>query len=46
MLVGRVFPSTQTTASAIESTAKGATGPEKVVETTDGTGEETVSSSK
>ena len=41
MLVGRVFPSTWTTASAIESTAKGATGPEKAVETTNGKGDDT-----
>ena len=29
MMVGRVFLSTRTTASVIESTAKGATGPEE-----------------
>ena len=34
MMVGRELPSTRTTASAIESTAKGATGPEGAVETT------------
>ena len=36
MMVGRVLPSARTTASAIESTAKGATGPEGAVETTVG----------
>ena len=36
MMVGRVLPSAQTTASAIKSTAKGATGPEGAVETTIG----------
>ena len=34
MIVGRVLPSARTTDSAIESTAKGATGPEGAVETT------------
>ena len=34
MKVGRVFLSTQTTASVIESTAKDATGPEEAFETT------------
>ena len=38
-MVGRVLPSARTTASAIESTAKGATGPEGAVETTIGTGD-------
>ena len=36
MKVGRVFLSTQTTASVIELTAKGATGPEEAFETTIG----------
>ena len=36
MMVGRELPSARTTASAIESTAKGATGPEGAVETTVG----------
>ena len=36
MMVGRVFLSTQTTASVIELTAKGATGPEEAFETTIG----------
>ena len=39
MIVGRVLPSARTTASAIESTAKGATGPEGAVETTIGAGD-------
>ena len=39
MMVGRVLPSMRTTASMIESTAKGATGPERAVETTIGLGE-------
>ena len=43
MMVGRVFPSTRTTASAIESTAKGATGPE---ETTNGAVDDTGNSSE
>ena len=46
MIVGRVFPSTRTTGSAIESTAKGATGPKEVVETTNGAGDDTGNSSE
>ena len=36
-----MFPRAQTTASAIESTAKGTTEPEEAVETTIGTGDDT-----
>ena len=46
MMVGRVFPSARTTASAIESTTKGATGPEESVETTIGVGDDTGNSSE
>ena len=46
MMVGRVLPSAQTTASAIESTAKGTTGPEGAVETTSGAGDNKGMSSK
>lgn len=46
MIVGRVFPSARTTASAIESTAKGATGPEEAVETTNGAVDDTGNSSE
>ena len=46
MIVGRVFPSARTTASAIESTAKGATGPEEAVETTKGAVDDTGNSSE
>ena len=46
MIVGRAFPSARTTASAIESTAKGATGPEEAVETTNGAGDDTGNSSE
>ena len=46
MIVGKVFPSAWTTASAIESTAKGATGPEEVVETINDTGDDTGNSSE
>ena len=45
-MVGRVFPSARTTASAIESTTKGATGPEESVETTIGVGDDTGNSSE
>ena len=45
-MVGRVFPSARTTASAIESTTKGATGPEEAVETTIGAGDDTGNSSE
>ena len=40
-----MFPSARTTASAIESTTKGATGPEESVETTIGVGDDTGNSS-
>ena len=46
MKVGRVFLSTQTTASAIESTAQGATGPKEAFETTIGAGDNTGNSSE
>ena len=46
MIVGRVFPSARTTASAIESMAKGATGPEQAVETTNGVGDDKGNSSE
>ena len=46
MIVGRVFPSAWTTASAIESMGKGATGPEEAVETTNGAGDDTGNSSE
>ena len=41
-----MFPSVRTTASAIESMAKGATGPEEAVETTNGAGDDTGNSSE
>ena len=41
-----MFTSVWTTALAIESTAKGTTGPEEVVETTIGTGGNTGNSSE
>ena len=46
MMVGRGFLSTRTTASVIESTAKGATGPEEAFETIIGTGDNTGNSSE
>ena len=46
MMVGRVFLSARTTASAIESTVKGATGPEEAFETPIGTGDNTGNSSE
>ena len=45
-MVGRVFLSARTTASAIESTVKGATGPEEAFETPIGTGDNTGNSSE
>ena len=46
MIVGRLFLSALTTASVIESMAKGATGPEEAVETTNGVGDDTGNSSE
>ena len=45
-MVGRVFPSTRTTTLAIESMAKGATGPEEAVEIAIGAGDDTGNSSE
>jgi len=39
MMIGREFPSTRTTASAMESTAEGAKGAEEADETTIGAGD-------
>ena len=45
-MVGRVFLSARTTASGIELTAKGTTGPVEAVETTMGAGNDTGNSSE